>query len=161
MTALSGEIAKISAYSGATEIRKSDIDAVTEPVLDAVAYQMTEFLGQGDGGKALMKLQQLLKMQQEPLMILGDIGSHIPRLATAKILLDHGKSYPELMRVCRLSDYAARKTMSSAGRFSARFYAVASELVLEADRQIKTSFDIPSRILEMLVLRLAQEVSND
>ena len=161
MTALAGEIAKISAYSGATEIHKSDIDAVTEPVLDAVAFQMTEFLGQGDGGKALLKLQQLLKMQQEPLLILGAIGSHFRRMATAKILQDHGKSYPELMRLYRLGDYAAKKTMSSAGRFSARFYAQASELVLEADRQLKTSFDTPSRILEMLVLRLAQEVSND
>ena len=41
MTALSGEIDKICAYSGANEIRKTDIDAVTEPVLDAVVFQMT------------------------------------------------------------------------------------------------------------------------
>ena len=42
MTSLSGEISKISAYSGADEIKKSDIDAVTEPVLDAVVFQMTD-----------------------------------------------------------------------------------------------------------------------
>lgn len=42
MTALSGEIDKICAYSGANEIRKTDIDAVTEPVLDAVVFQMTD-----------------------------------------------------------------------------------------------------------------------
>lgn len=39
MTALSGEIQKICAYSGTQEIKKSDIDAVTEPVLDAVVFQ--------------------------------------------------------------------------------------------------------------------------
>ena len=53
MTALSGEIAKISAYSGSDEIRKSDIDAVTEPILDAVVFQMTDLLGQGRYGEAL------------------------------------------------------------------------------------------------------------
>ena len=35
MTALAGEIGKISAFSGAETIAKSDIDAVTEPILDA------------------------------------------------------------------------------------------------------------------------------
>ena len=65
MTALSGEIDKICAYSGANEIRKTDIDAVTEPVLDAVVFQMTDMLSAGRFDQALVKLQQLLKMQQE------------------------------------------------------------------------------------------------
>ena len=160
MTALAGEISKISAYSGADEIRRSDIDAVTEPVLDAVVFQMTDLLGEGNYGGALVKLQQLLKMQQEPIMILGAIGSHFRRLATARTLLDNGKNAPELMRLCGMSDYPARKAISAAGRFSARFYARAAELVLESDRQMKTSFDDPQRILEILIMDLAREVRN-
>ncbi len=66
MTALSGEIAKIAAFSGAEEIVKADIDAVTEPVLDAVVFQMTDLMAAGNFGGALLKLQQLFKMQQEP-----------------------------------------------------------------------------------------------
>ena len=160
MTALSGEIAKISAFSGSDEIRKSDIDAVTEPVLDAVVFQMSDLLGQGDYGKALLKLQQLFKMQQEPIMILGTIGSHFRRLGTARLLLDNGKNAEDLMCLTGLKDYPARKTMSAAGKFPARFYAKASELILESDRQMKTSFDDSERILEILILRLAQEVSH-
>ncbi len=160
MTALSGEIDKIAAYSGADTIRKSDIDAVTEPVLDAIVFQMTDLLSQGEYGPALLKLQQLLKMQQEPLSILGAVGAHFRRLATARILMDNGKGSSELMRLCGLGDYPARKTMSAAGRFSARFYAKAAELVMETDNQIKTSFDEPERLLELLILRLAQEARN-
>lgn len=160
MTSLSGEISKISAYSGTDEIRKSDIDAVTEPVLDAVVFQMTDLLSQGEYGGALLKLQQLLKMQQEPIMILGAIGSHFRRMATARTLLDNGRTSAELMRLCGMGDYPARKTMSAAGRFSAKFYAKAAELVLESDRQMKTSFDDPKRILELLIMGLAQEVRN-
>lgn len=158
MTSLSGEISKICAYSGSDEIRKSDIDAVTEPVLDAVVFQMTDLMGQGEYGTALIKLQQLLKMQQDPLSILGAIGSHFRRMATARTLLDNGRNTSELMRLCGISDYAARKTMSAAGRFSAKFYAKAAELVLESDHQIKTSFDDPKRILEVLIMGLAREV---
>ena len=156
MTALSGEIDKIASYSGADEIRKSDIDAVTEPVLDAIVFQMTDMMSQGEYGPALLKLQQLLKMQQEPLSILGAVGGHFRRLAAARILMDNGKGSSELMRLCGLGDYPARKTMSAAGRFSSRFYAKAAELVMETDYQIKTSFDEPERLLEVLILRLAQ-----
>lgn len=161
MTALSGEISKICAYSGADEIHKTDIDAVVEPVLDAVVFQMTDLLGQGAYGAALLKLQQLLKMQQEPIPILGAIGGHFRRLGTAKILLDNGKTANDLMKLTGLSDYPARKTMSAAGRFSNGFYEKAAQLVLECDVNMKTSFDDPERLLEVLILRLSQEAKND
>ena len=160
MTSLAGEISKISAYSGADEIKKSDIDAVTEPVLDAVVFQMTDMLSQGDYGMALVKLQQLLKMQEEPVLILGAIGGHFRRLSTARTLLDNGKTSTELMRLCNMGDYPARKTMSAASRFPAKFYAKTAELILESDRQMKTSFDEPQRILELLIMNLAGEVRN-
>ena len=69
MTALSGEIDKIAAYSGAEHICKADIDAVTEPVLDAVVFQLTDLLSRGNYAGALEKLHQLLQMQEDPLKI--------------------------------------------------------------------------------------------
>lgn len=160
MTALSGEIAKIAAYSGAEDIRKSDIDAVTEPVLDAVVFQMTDLLSQGAYGPALTKLRELLQMQQEPIAILGAVGTNFRRLAAARTLMDGGQGPGELMRLCGIGDYAARKTMNAARRFSPGFLAGAAEKILETDYRMKTSFDEPDRLLEQLVLQLAQEAGN-
>ena len=160
MTALSSEISKIIAYSGAETIKKTDIDAVTEPVLNAVVFQMTDLLGQGNYGQALLKLQQLLKMQQEPIAILGAISGHFRRLSTARSLMDCGKGTSELMQLCGIGDYPARKMMAAARNFSVRFYAKAAELILETDNQMKTSFDNTERLLELLLLRLAQEVQD-
>ena len=157
MTALAGEISKIASFSGADEIVKADIDAVTEPVLDAVVFQMTDMMGEGKYGQALQKLQQLLKMQEEPLFILGAIGSHFRRIATARTLLDNGRSASELAKLYSISDYPARKTMDAARRFRPEFCAKAAELVLETDYRMKTSFDDPERLLELLILQLAQE----
>lgn len=157
MTALAGEIDKICAYSGADEIRKSDIDAVTEPVLDAVVFQMTDLLSAGRYDQALNKLQQLLKMQQEPLAILGAVGGHFRRLGAARTLLDRGKSAYDLQKLYGIPDYPARKTMEAARRFSADFCRKAALLVLETDYQMKTSFDDSQRLLELLILQLAQE----
>ena len=160
MTALSSEIDKICAYSGAEEIHKTDIDAVTEPVLDAVVFQMTDLLSAGRYDQALLKLQQLLKMQQEPLAILGAVGGHFRRIGTARTLLDHGRNSAELQKLCGLPDYPARKTMEAARRFRPEFCRKAAQLVLETDYKIKTSFDDSERLLELLILQLAQEARN-
>lgn len=161
MTALSGEIKKICAYSGADEICKNDIDAVVEPVLDAVVFQMTDLLSQGKCGAALMKLQQLLKMQEDPIYLLGAIGAHFRRLSNAKIVLESGKNAADLMKVAGMSDYAARKNMAAAGRFSATFFEKAAQLVLQCDVRMKTSFDDPQRLLEVLILQLSREANHD
>ena len=157
MTALSSEIQKICAYSGAEQICREDIDAVVEPVMDAVVFQMTDLLGQKQYGKALQKLQQLLRMQQQPLAILGAIGGHFRRLATARTLLDNGRPASELAKLYGVGDYAAKKNMDAARRFSPEFCQKAAQLILETDYRMKTSFDEQERLLEMLILQLAQE----
>ena len=160
MTALSGEIEKICAFSGAEHIHRSDIDAVVEPVLDAVVFQMTDLLSQGSYGAALEKLQTLLKMQQEPLAILGAVGAHYRRISTARTLLDHGRNSSELAKLYGISEYPAKKSMEAARRVRPEFCARVSELILETDYAMKTSLDDPQRLLEMLILQLAQEGRN-
>lgn len=161
MTALSGEIDKICAYSGADHIQKTDIDAVTEPVLDAVMFQLTDALGKGRYADALHILQKLLKMQEDPIYLLGVIGSHFRRLGAARTLLDNGRQSAELMKLYGMSSYPAQKTMESARHFTPEFCCKASELILETDHHMKTSFDEPERLLELLILQLAQEARRD
>ena len=160
MTSLLGEIEKICAYSGSDTICRADIDAVTEPVLDAVVFQMTDLLSAGRYDEALQKLQQLLKLQQEPLAILGAVGSHFRRLGAARTLLDNRKTSADLQKLCGMPDYPARKTMEAARRFSASFCQRANELVVETDYKIKTSYDDPQRLLELLLLSIAREAKN-
>lgn len=158
MTALAGEISKIVAYSASDTIVKSDIDAVTEPVMDAVVFEMTDLMGAGKYGAALEKLQLLLKMQEQPIMLLGVIGAHFRKMGAARTLLDNGKNVSDFMRMYNLkSSYAAQRTMDAARRFSVRFYTAVSCLVMETDRKMKTSFDDPERLLELLVLDISRE----
>ena len=160
MTSLAGEISKICAYSEADHIVKSDIDAVTEPVLDAVVFQMTDLMAAGRYPAALEKLQQLLKMQEEPIPILGMISRQFRQIGTTRTLLDNGRVMADVMRLCGIRDYQAKKLMESARRFTPQFCQKAAELILEADYGMKTSLDDQERLLEMLVLQLAQEARN-
>ena len=61
------------------------------------------------------------------------------------------------MKLCGLGDYPARKTMDAARRFSPAFCARASQLIVETDYGMKTSYDEQERLLELLILQLAQE----
>lgn len=161
MTSLSGEISKIAAFSGADAITKSDIDAVTEPVLDAIVFDMTDLLVQNKYGDALNKLQILLKMQEDPIAILNAISTHFRRIGVARTLLDNGKSYADFMRLySNVKDGYAKRMMTAARNFSCKYCAAAAEIILQTDIQLKTSFDNPPRLLELLLLQLAQEAKN-
>lgn len=160
MTALSGEIEKICAYSDAPVITKSDIDAVTEPVLDAVIFEMTNLLTDGMSGPAFQKLQTLLKMQNDPIAILGAVGSHFRRLSAARIVLDSGKGIDELCKIANIREYPAKKAMEAARKFSSAFLKKAAELVMQTDYRMKTSYDDPQRLLEILLLQISQEAKN-
>ena len=52
------------------------------------------------------------------------------------------------------------KIMDAARGFSAAFCARAAELVMETDYRMKTSYDDSERLLELLVLQLAQEAGH-
>jgi DNA polymerase III delta subunit len=51
--------------------------------------------------------------------------------------------------------------MDAARRFQPAFLKKSMELILETDIRMKTSFDEKERLLEMLVLQLAQEARSD
>ena len=157
MTALAGEIDKICAYSGADEICRADIDAVTEPVLEAVAFDMTDLLAAGKYGPALDKLHTLFKMQQEPIAVLGAVGFQYRLMAAARTVADRGQGIGELMKLTSVREYPARKAMDACRRFTPEFYKKAMELILETDYRMKTSFDDQERLLEVLLLALARE----
>lgn len=160
MTTLGTEIKKIASYSGTETICRADIDAVTEPVLDAVVFRMTDQLSVGDYGAALITLRKLMKMQEEPLQILGAIGGHFRRITAAKTLQEHGRSAQELQKLCGIADFPARKAMDSARRCTVDYLQKAAELVLDTDLKMKTSFDDPERLLELLILQLSMEGRN-
>lgn len=161
MTRLHGEVSKICAYCGAETVVKQDIDAVVEPTLDAVVFQITDALGQGAYDGALVHLHTLLKMQTDPIPIVAAIGAQMRRLNGAKLLQAEGKGQQELAALFGIAPYAAGKTMTQARRFSQKFCKNAVLLCSQTDHRIKTSYDDPQRLTELLILALAQEARND
>ncbi len=91
MDNLIGEVNKVAAFAKAEQVTAADIAAVAEPVLDARIFDMTNHISARDYNKAAAVLGDLLRMQTEPIVILGAIGRELRRLYTARMALDSGK----------------------------------------------------------------------
>lgn len=161
MTRLDAEIGKICAYCGTDVIVRADIDAVVEPTLDAIVFQLTDALALRRFDEALEKLHALLKMQTEAIPIVAAIGAQMRRLNAAKILQSEGKSAEDLAQLCSMPFFAATKTMGQARRVSEAFCRKAVLLCCQTDEQLKTSYGEEERLVELLILQLAEEARHD
>lgn len=157
MTRLHAEIEKICAYSGAETIVRADIEAVVEPTLDAVVFEITDALAAREFDRALERLHVMFKLRAEAIPMVAAIGAQMRRLYAAKLL----NSADELVSICGIAPYAASITMSQARRFSENFCKKAVLLCRDTDYRLKTSYDTDERIMEMLILTLAQEARHD
>ncbi len=161
MTVLDREIAKICAYSGAETIVRADIDAVATPTLDAVVYQLTDAVALRKFDRALERLNILRRMKTEPIMLLAAIGRQFRSLYAVKQLQAQGKGVKELMQLYGLRDYSAQKTITQARQMSETFCRKAVVLCAQTDYRLKTSADDGDRLIELLLLQLAQEAQRD
>ncbi len=158
LASLAGEIDKLTAYAKGELITKEDVDAVVEPALTAVSFDISNAVAGGDYDRALCKLRELFAMQQDPDLLLGAIASQMRRLQCAKVLSENGKGILELKELCGMkSEYPARLAMNEARRLSGRFCDRAVLLCLEANRRLRSSCDNPQRLLELLLIRMAGE----
>ncbi len=166
MTALGAEIGKIAAYASGQEVTEQDILAVVIPVLDAEIFDITDAIAAGDYEKALTKLRTLMQMQEEPIYLLGAIGSSLRRLHYARVCMNAGKGEGALSEMLKAATgraphgYVLQKTMTTARRVSDQFCKRAVTLCMETDQKLKSFSGDDQRTLELLLLQLAQEARN-
>ena len=156
MTGLVPEIAKIGAYAKGKVITQKDIDAVADPILSAEVFKLSDAVLQGNYDLAASILGDLLKMQQEPIMILAALGSQLRRIHTARLAIDSGKDKYWLMELWEMkSDYPAKLLMSAAKRTTADWCADAVKMCQVLDRRMKSERGIDSAAeLKLLLIAL-------
>lgn len=160
MTGLIPEIEKIGAYTKGSRVTVADINAVADPVIDAMIYDITNAISRSDYDAAADTLGKLLKMQEEPIVILSLIGRDLRRLYTACIALEGGKDRYWLMELWSMrSDYPAKLLLNSARGLSKEWCRDGIAMCKKLDVQMKSQngFDSAGE-LKLLLMRLAQGV---
>lgn len=139
MTGLVPEINKIGTYAKGKAITQKDIDAVADPILSAEVFKLSDAVLQGNYDLAASILGDLLKMQEEPIMIVAALGSQLRRIHTARLALDSGKDKYWLMELWEMkSDYPAKLLMSAAKKTNAEWCSNAVKMCQVLDRRLKS-----------------------
>ena len=104
--------------------------------------------------------RELLKLQEEPFMILALVGKELRRLHTARIALDEGRDKFWLMERWNMrSDYPAKLLLENAERVSRKWCADAVRRCCEVDLRIKSVSGVDGADeLKLLLMELAQGV---
>lgn len=158
MNGLIPEIEKVSAYAKNERVTKSDIDAVAAPVLEAQVFDMTNAVSKGDFDRAAEVLGSLLRLQEEPFMLLALIGKELRKLHSARVALDTGADKYALMEQWNMrSDYPARLLLENARRVSRPWCENALRRCFETDLRMKSVSGTDSAAeLKLLLMELAQ-----
>lgn len=156
MTGLVPEITKIAAYAKGKSVTNRDIDAVASPVLSAEAFKMADAVSKGNYDEAARILGDLLKMQEEPILINALLGSQLRRIYTARIAIDGGKDKYWLMDLWGMkSDFVVKLWMSAAKSAGREWCADAVKQCQTLDRRLKSERGIDAEDeLKLLLVRL-------
>lgn len=155
MAGLDQEIRKIGSYAQGPSVTRADIDAVAIPVLSAEAFRLSDAVAQGRTGEAAAILGDLLKLQEEPIKILGALGLQLRRLYTARVALDGGRDRRWLADLWGISDYPAKLLMEAARRTTAAWCADAVKQCQVLDRRLKSGRGVDGEgELKLLLARL-------
>lgn len=161
MTNLIQEIDKIAAFASEKKISSHDIHAVATPQLDAVIFQMTDYIGNKNFEKALVVFHNLLQMQEPPLKILWQLSQKMRQIYSAKLALQAGKDAAFLAKLWSIHPYPAEKIMHAARLFSLPWCRNAVILCAETDKLLKSYYQDETALLTSLLLRLAAPVTGD
>ena len=155
MSTLLGEIEKVAAYSAGETVTRADIDAVTTPVLDAVAYKMTDALVAGNAAAAMRILDELLRMREVPHKILYSISLKMRQLLAARVWAERGLDRAEFLDVCGIRhDFQAAPLLGTARKMSLLQCRSAVQACSESAYLLNSGSDAEACLIE-LVAKLA------
>ena len=157
MTDLVPEIGKIASYAKGQSITVADINAVADPILDAQVFDMTRSITDGKYDEAARILGELLRMQEEPIMILAVIGKELRRLYTARMAIDSGKDKQWLKQLWGMkSDYPADLLLKAAKKVDHVWCRRAVQQCQVLDRRMKSEKGMDNEAeLKLFLMELA------
>ena len=155
MQNLVGEIEKVGSYAKFDKITREDINAVATPQLDAVVFQMTDCIGQGNFDRAMAVLGELYQMQEPPIKIMWSLSRQMRQIYSARLIQERNYPASQVASLWGLTSYPAEKIAQSARRFSLTWCRHAVVRCGETDHAMKSTGQDGQALLTALLLELA------
>lgn len=142
-------------YAKGRTITGADVEVVVQVTKEESIFELTDAVGGGDRGRALLGLHQLIAVgRQHPLPILAMIARHFRNLLKARAALDSGAGRDEIQALVGVPPFVVDKLLRQARTQPLAAWAQALEHIGQADRALKGGALDGHRVLERLVLAL-------
>lgn len=152
MTRLLTEIQKACTHTTTGEVKQYNIDSVCSPTLEAVVFDLTDAISQGNYENAIRKFNNLLTQKNNEVMLFSIVTRHIQRLYAAKIC----KEKDALKKtIASNSDYYISQLQRTAQRMSISWLRSAASLCAEMDSVLKSSGADKGKQIELAFLTLS------
>ncbi|MFC1931726.1 DNA polymerase III subunit delta [Chloroflexota bacterium] len=154
---MANEIDKLVMFASGRLIEEQDVRRLVSYAQEASVFTMVDAILEFKAGLAEQLLQQLLQQGAAPAYLLVMLARQVRMIVQVKELRSRKKSAVEIQdRLGLASEFALRKTLEQAGRYSlARLKEVYHKL-LEADLSIKTGRYDAELALSILIAELCQ-----
>lgn len=156
MNSVYTDLQKLMSYVGESDrIDKEDVSAVVAKELFTKEYVLTDALLSGDKKTAFKSFEELMLMQNDPIMLLYIIASGYISTFKARVLQDENATSAQIMRALALPrDFLAKKYMDFARKLTLPKLKKAISLIKKADYDIKTGFGDGETIIKTLIAQL-------
>jgi len=151
MSSLHGEIEKVAAYSQGDTVTRADIDAVVTPVLDTVAYKLTDALIRREHNAAMRILDELFQMRESPHKLIYSISLKMRQLLAARVCIDSNLGKNALIEMCGIRhEFQARILLDSARKTTVRNCREAVLLCAQTAFELNSAPEPEARMIELI-----------
>ena len=152
MSALHSEIGKVAAYAKGETVTRADINAVVIPVLDTVAYMLTDAIIRHDHAVAMRVLDELFQMQEAPHKLIYSISLKMRQLLAARVYIENNLGKNDLIKLCGIRhEFQARSLLDTARRATLGNCREAVLLCSQAAYDLNNSSEPETRLTELIV----------
>lgn len=154
---LAREVEKLSLYVEGRSATKEDVEALCPPDLQSNIFAFVDALANGERGRALKLLEDLLSTGEPPLRVMYMIRRQFNLLARAASLSDRGTPAAELAKELKIPPFVVRKLQEQRRRMNGGEAERALEEILNLESGLKGGRDLGDELqVELAVLKIAR-----
>ena len=155
---MANEIDKLALFTSGRRIEEDDVRRVVSYAQEASVFALVDAILEAKAGVAEQTLQQLLQQGAPPAYLLVMLARQARMMVRVKELRKQKKYDVEIQDKLGLtSDYALRKTLAQAERYSLTRLKEVYRKLLETDVSIKTGKCEPELALNILIAELCPQ----
>ena len=155
LSSIIGQVEKLISFKlDDEEITEEDVEKLVGISRSYNIFQLRDAIGERNKVESLTILRQMIEMGESPGFIISSLTNYFTMLWRARELKRQSVSRNKMIEQLAVHPYFFQKTINQAMRFDDDEIADALRLLLEADRNLKTSYQKPKIVLELLLLQI-------